>query len=443
MISFDEEIVSGANIKVVGVGGAGGNALNNMVTNNLTGVTFLACNTDIQALDKNAAPHKIQIGASLTRGLGAGANPEKGWKAAMEDSAAIAEYLEGADMVFVTAGLGGGTGTGAAPVVAQIARELGALTVGVVTKPFDFEGRPRMKNAANGMAALREAVDTLIVIPNQRLLAIANKNMTLLEAFREADTVLYNAVKGVSDLITIPGLVNVDFADVRTIMSNQGMALMGAGRASGDGRASKAAQQAISSPLLEDTSIDGARGILVNLTGGETLGIMEINEAISLVQEAAHGDANIIFGAVIDPSIGDDISITVVATGFDQMEELQKRQHPGHAQQTAPQQHQHAPHAYHQEASAVPPQPDLPPLAPEPFMEESPFVTTGVSSGRQSAAMNSGDPDGRSPRITGRKPWATGGLSLGDITGGKKTRSPFSLPADSEFGSGGYPFKKK
>lgn len=450
MISFEEEIVTGANIKVVGVGGAGGNALNNMVVNNLGGVNFLACNTDVQALDKNAAPHKIQIGASLTRGLGAGANPEKGWKAAMEDSAAIAEYLEGADMVFVTAGLGGGTGTGAAPVVARIARELGALTVGVVTKPFDFEGRPRMKNAAAGLQALRDAVDTLIVIPNQRLLAIANKNMSLLEAFREADNVLYNAVKGVSDLITIPGLVNVDFADVRTIMEGQGMALMGAGSASGDGRASKAAQQAISSPLLEDTSIDGARGILVNLTGGETLGIMEINEAISLVQEAAHGEANIIFGAVIDPNIGDDIRITVVATGFDKEEERLAHHAQGYVQQRQPAQQQaqqqappmqqamqhHAPPA--EPAYDAPP--ELPPLASEPFAEESPFVTTAVGGGRSAAAA--GESEGRPQRITGRKPWNTGGLSLGDITGGKKTRSPFSLPPDSEFGSGGYPFKK-
>ena len=322
MISFDEAIVNGANIKVVGVGGAGGNALNNMVRNQLQGVTFIACNTDIQALDKHEAPHKIQIGAKLTKGLGAGANPEKGWKAAIEDTNAIAEYLQGADMVFVTAGLGGGTGTGAAPVVAQVARELGALTVGVVTKPFEFEGRPRMRNGHRGLEALRKCVDTLIVIPNQRLLAIANENMSLLQAFREADNVLYNAVKGISDLITIPGLVNVDFADVRTIMADQGMALMGAGIASGRDRAMIAAKQAISSPLLEDTSIDGARGILVNITGGDSLGLMEINDAISLIQDAADGDANIIFGAVIDKDLGDEMHITVVATGFDQEEEL-------------------------------------------------------------------------------------------------------------------------
>ena len=427
MISFEEEVLSGANIKVVGVGGAGGNALGNMVRNCLNGVSFVAVNTDVQALDKNEAPHKIQIGNALTKGLGAGANPEKGWKAAMEDSASIAEFLEGADMVFVTAGLGGGTGTGAAPVVAQIARELGALTVGVVTKPFEFEGRPRMKNAEKGLEALKQAVDTLIVIPNQRLLAIANKHMTLLEAFREADNVLFNAVKGVSDLITIPGLVNVDFADVRTIMQSQGMALKGVGVADGEARASRAAQQAISGPLLEDTSIDGARGILVNLTGGENLGIMEINEAITLIQEAAHHDANIIFGAVIDAALGDEIHLTVVATGFDHEE----------VRATAP----IAAEEYIREdvgAFSPPPPPELPPLQPD-FGEESPFVTVGSRMGDSMTAgldANSGAP-------SKRKPWATGGLSLGDITGGARRRSPFSLPADSEYGQAGYPVNKK
>lgn len=421
MISFEDDVLTGASIKVVGVGGAGGNALGNMVRNSLGGVQFVAVNTDIQALDKNEAPHKIQIGAGLTKGLGAGANPEKGWKAAMEDSQAIAEFLEGADMVFVTAGLGGGTGTGAAPVVAQIARELGALTVGVVTKPFEFEGRPRMKNAQKGLEALKQAVDTLIVIPNQRLLAIANKHMTLLEAFREADNVLFNAVKGVSDLITIPGLVNVDFADVRTIMQAQGMALMGVGVSDGENRASHAAQQAISSPLLEDTSIDGARGILVNLTGGENLGIMEINEAITLIQEAAHGDANIIFGAVIDPNLGDDIHITVVATGFDQ-EELGDS--PGLAQ---------AETARKDRSASMDAPPELPILGSE-YAEQSPFVTVGEG-GRQ--ILSEGIGGGAK-----RKPWATGGLSLGDITGSPRRRSPFSLPQDSEFGQQGYPLTK-
>jgi cell division protein FtsZ len=421
VISFEEEVVTGANIKVVGVGGAGGNALGNMVRNNLSGVQFVAVNTDIQALDKNEAPHKIQIGASLTKGLGAGANPEKGWKAAMEDSQAIAEFLEGADMVFVTAGLGGGTGTGAAPVVAQIARELGALTVGVVTKPFEFEGRPRMKNAHKGLEALKQAVDTLIVIPNQRLLAIANKHMTLLEAFREADNVLFNAVKGVSDLITIPGLVNVDFADVRTIMQAQGMALMGVGVSDGESRASHAAQQAISSPLLEDTSIDGARGILVNLTGGENLGIMEINEAITLIQEAAHTDANIIFGAVIDPNLGDDIHITVVATGFDQEELAEAAGLAGHES------------ARNEKEAFSEAPPELPALG-EGFGEQSPFVTVGEG-GQQ--ILSEGATGGAK-----RKPWATGGLSLGDITGSPRKRSPFSLPQDSEFGHQGYPTGK-
>jgi cell division protein FtsZ len=313
----EEEIAQGANIKVVGVGGAGCNALNNMVKNSLNGVGFIAINTDRQALEKSAAAHKVQIGVELTRGLGAGANPEKGYHAAMENRNDIARLLEGADMVFVTAGMGGGTGTGAASVVAELAREAGALTVGVVSKPFEFEGRPRMKNAMVGLEALRARVDTLIVIPNDKLLGIANANMTLLEAFREADNVLYNATKGISDLITIPGLVNVDFADVRTIMSDQGMALMGAGVGTGKERAVLAARQAISSPLLEDTSIDGARGILVNITGSEDMGLMEINEAIRHVQEAAHPQANIIFGAVIDPDVKDAIHITVVATGFD------------------------------------------------------------------------------------------------------------------------------
>lgn len=425
MISFEEEIVSGANIKVVGVGGAGGNALNNMVRNKLNGVSFIACNTDIQALDKNEAPHKVQIGAQLTRGLGAGANPEKGWKAAMEDSSAIAEQLEGADMVFVTAGLGGGTGTGAAPVIAQIAREVGALTVGVVTKPFEFEGRPRARSAQKGLDALREAVDTLIVIPNQRLLGIASKNMTLLEGFREADNVLYNAVKGVSDLITIPGLINVDFADVRTIMASQGMALMGAGVSSGEGRASKAAQQAISSPLLEDTSIDGARGILVNITGGETLGLMEVNEASTLIQEAAHPEANIIWGAVIDPSMGDDLHITVVATGFDREDDDEAL--PATAQETVPEAAREA------GLSAGPP--DLPPLGE--YEEQSPFVT--VTKGASASPAAASD---KPPRR--EKPWTRGGLSFGELSGGRgRKRSPFSAPADSEFGQGGYPFKKR
>lgn len=322
MIEFDEPVISGANIKVVGVGGAGGNALNNMVRNHLHGVSFIACNTDIQALDKNLAPHKIQIGGKLTKGLGAGANPEKGWKAAMEDTNRLAEFLQGADMVFVTAGLGGGTGTGAAPVVAQVARELGALTVGVVTKPFGFEGKKRGRHADDGIGRLEAAVDTLIVIPNNRLLALAGNQMSMVDAFRRADSVLLNAVQGISDLMTVPGLINVDFADVRTIMNGMGRALMGAGAASGKRRATEAAEMAISSPLLEDVSIQGATGILINITGGPDLTLHEVNEASSLIQAAAHEDANIIFGSVIDPNLTDEVRITVIATGFDRAGKL-------------------------------------------------------------------------------------------------------------------------
>ena len=432
MIQFDEPVVTGANIKVVGVGGAGGNALNNMVRNHLQGVTFIACNTDIQAIDKNLAPHKIQIGGKLTKGLGAGANPDKGWKAAMEDTNAIAEYLQGADMVFVTAGLGGGTGTGAAPVVAQVARELGALTVGVVTKPFEFEGRPRMKNAMKGLEALRKCVDTLIVIPNQRLLAIANENMSLLMAFREADNVLYNAVKGISDLITVPGLVNVDFADVRTIMAEQGMALMGAGVAAGRDRAAVAAKQAISSPLLEDTSIDGARGILVNVTGGENLTLHEMNDAITLIQSAAHGDANIIFGAVIDDSLGDEIHITVVATGFDRATEDAALS--DHQSETV-----RRPETVMQLTQPEPP-PPLPDFDDYANERGGPYVSIGAGRGKLTEIGASFQPDTGSQLRA--KPWQSGGRTLADITGGQRRRSPFALPAESEFGVGGYGQKK-
>ena len=307
----------GAKIKVAGVGGGGGNALNNMMSNSLDGVEFIAVNTDSQALEANHAGNRIQIGQKLTRGLGAGANPEIGWKAAHEDQAMIAKTLEGSDMVFVTAGMGGGTGTGAAPVIARIAKDVGALTVGVVTKPFDFEGKQRRRRAEEGIKALSESVDTLIVIPNQRLMNIAGGNMSLLEAFRKADEVLLNAVRGISDLITTPGLINVDFADVKTIMAGMGMALMGTGVGQGSKRAMDAAQAAICSPLLEDTSIDGATGILINITGGSDLTLNEVTEATSLIQEAAHEEANIIFGTVIDPAMRDQVKITVVATGFD------------------------------------------------------------------------------------------------------------------------------
>ncbi|HTO99443.1 MAG TPA: cell division protein FtsZ, partial [Myxococcales bacterium] len=306
----------GAKIKVVGVGGGGGNALNTMILAGLTGVDFIAANTDCQALNHNRAKTKVQLGAMVTKGLGAGANPEIGRQAALEDREKITAALEGADMVFVTAGMGGGTGTGGAPIIADIARSLGALTVGVVTKPFMFEGKRRLKQADHGIAELKNAVDTLITIPNQRLLAVADEKTTLLDTFKKADEVLLNAVQGISDLITIPGLINVDFADVRTIMSNMGVALMGTGTAGGETRALAAAKMAVESPLLEDVQIDGATGILINITGGANMTLVEVNQACSLIQEAAHEDANIIFGSVIDDEMGDRLKITVIATGF-------------------------------------------------------------------------------------------------------------------------------
>jgi len=306
----------GAKIKVVGVGGGGGNALNTMILAGLTGVDFIAANTDCQALHHNRAATKIQLGAQVTKGLGAGANPEIGRQAALEDRERIVAALEGADMVFVTAGMGGGTGTGGAPVIAELARSLGVLTVGVVTKPFVFEGKRRLKQAEYGIAQLKGAVDTLITIPNQRLLAVADERTTLLDTFKKADEVLLNAVQGISDLITIPGLINVDFADVRTIMSNMGVALMGTGSATGDARALTAARLAVESPLLEDVQIDGATGILINITGGPDMTLVEVNQACSLIQEAAHEDANIIFGSVIDDEMGEVLKITVIATGF-------------------------------------------------------------------------------------------------------------------------------
>ncbi|MEZ4474064.1 MAG: cell division protein FtsZ [bacterium] len=307
---------TGAKLKVVGVGGGGGNAVSTMLDSGLKGIDFIVANTDAQALEHGRAPIKLQIGAALTKGLGAGANPDVGRDAALEDQRLIAEAVGGADMVFVTAGMGGGTGTGAAPIIAKVARERGALTVGVVTRPFNFEGRARRRRAEIGIEALAAEVDTLIVIPNQRLLAISDEQTTMLDAFKMADTVLYNAVQGISDLITYHGMINVDFADVRTIMSNRGLALMGTGRARGERRALVAAQAAISSPLLDDVSIEGATGILINFTGGTDLRMSEIEEAASLVEDAAHDDVNLIFGTVIDESMKDEIKITVIATGF-------------------------------------------------------------------------------------------------------------------------------
>jgi cell division protein FtsZ len=305
-----------AKIKVIGLGGGGGNAVSRMMAAQFTGVEFIVGNTDIQALRASPAPMKIQLGAKLTAGLGAGSNPDVGRNAALEDPEEITRLLKGADMVFITAGLGGGTGTGAAPVVASLAKDLGILTVAVVTKPFTFEGKTRQRQAEFGLESLRPVVDTLITIPNQRLLAVVDRGTPLMEAFKVADTVLQQAVQGISDLILVPGLINLDFADVRTIMAGMGMAMMGTGVGHGEHRAIDAAHKAIASPLLDDTSIEGAQGILINFTGGTDMSIHEVEEAARIVHEAAHEDANIIFGAVVDPSLKDEIRITVIATGF-------------------------------------------------------------------------------------------------------------------------------
>jgi cell division protein FtsZ len=314
MDNFDHK--QGAKIRVLGVGGGGCNAVNTMIASQLDRVDFIAANTDIQALAASKAPTKIQIGTTLTKGLGAGANPEIGREAALESKDQIAAALEGADMVFVTAGMGGGTGTGAAPIIADVAKSLGALTVGVVTKPFMFEGNKRRKQAEQGLVELKAAVDTLITIPNQRLLTLSEAPMPLLETFKRADEVLLNAVQGISDLIQFHGYINVDFADVKTIMSDKGLALMGTGRATGEKRALTAMQQAISSPLLEDITIDGATGLLINITGGRDMTLQEVNEALTLVHDAADPEAEIIFGSLIDDDARDEVKITIIATGF-------------------------------------------------------------------------------------------------------------------------------
>jgi cell division protein FtsZ len=339
MIELIESADSGARIKVIGAGGCGGNAVNHMIAAGLRNVDFIAVNTDAQALQNNNASVRMQIGPLLTRGRGTGGNPEIGRKAALEDEEKLRETLGDAEMVFVTAGMGGGTGTGSAPVIARIARESGALTVGVVTKPFQFEGRKRMGQAEEGLYELKNAVDTLITIPNQRLLSIASRTTSLKEAFQKADDVLLQAVRGIAELVTVHGLINLDFADVRSIMAEMGLAMMGAARASGENRAVEAAQRAISSPLLEDVSIKGARGLLINVTGGTDMSLYEVNEAASLIQEEAHEDANIIFGAVIDENVGDEIHVTVIATGFgerDYQRPTAPRYSPSGAPVTAP-----------------------------------------------------------------------------------------------------------
>jgi cell division protein FtsZ len=306
-----------AKIKVIGVGGGGGNAVNRMIQAGIKGVEFMVANTDVQAMRNSLAPVKLQIGAKLTKGLGAGANPEIGKQAALEDTDRILEALSGADMIFITTGMGGGTGTGAAPIIASLAAELGALTVAVVTKPFAFEGKRRRVQAEHGIRGLRDTVDTLITIPNERLLNFVDRGTSLNDAFKMADDILRQAVQGISDLITVPGEINLDFADVKTIMHGMGMALMGTGVSSGEHRAVEAAQRAISSPLLEEASIEGAKGVLINITGGRDMTLFEVHEAASIIQEAADEEANIIFGTVIDNAMKDEIKVTVIATGFD------------------------------------------------------------------------------------------------------------------------------
>ena len=316
-LKLEEEGRTGARIKVVGVGGGGSNAVNRMVAAGFDGVEFLVANTDLQALRQNPATNKLQIGSKLTKGLGAGADPNVGRQAALEDTEKLIEALDGADMVFVTTGLGGGTGTGAAPVIASLASELGALTIAVVTKPFKFEGRKRQLQAERGLEELRECVDTVITIPNERLLATIGRTTSLNEAFTSADDVLRQAIQGISDLILVPGMINLDFADVKTIMAGMGLAIMGTGMSEGENRAMTAANAAISSPLLEDASVRGARGVIINVTGGPDLSLVEVSEASAIIQQAAHEEANIIFGAVVDPDMEGKVKITVIATGFD------------------------------------------------------------------------------------------------------------------------------
>jgi len=317
MLQFDTDRGGTARIKVVGVGGGGNNAVNTMIDSGLANCDFIAANTDAQALGKTLAPVHVQLGTNLTKGLGAGGDPEIGRKAAVEDQSRLMELLEGADMVFITAGMGGGTGTGGAPVIAQAAKDCGALTVGVVTRPFEFEGRRRRRQAEEGISELRQYADTIIVIPNQRLLEVVDATVAMLDAFRLADSVLLEAVQGITDIITLDGFINVDFADVRSTMINKGLALMGSGRGTGERRALDAAQRAIASPLLEDLAIDGATGVLINITGGPDVSLYEVNEAAGLIGETAHEDANIIFGAVVDPDLGDEVKVTVIATGFE------------------------------------------------------------------------------------------------------------------------------
>src|SRR5438034_662930 len=363
-INFNEDPGNNAKIKVIGVGGGGGNAVNRMICAGVEGIEFVVANTDLQALQMSRAALKIQLGVKLTNGLGAGANPEVGRKAALEDSDKIIEALEGSDMVFVTAGLGGGTGTGASPIIASLASEMGALTVAVVTKPFAFEGKRRFNQAERGLQELIDSVDTTVVIPNEKLLAVA-KDAGFFESFRVADDILRQAVQGISDIITIPGIINRDFADVKTIMAGMGYAVMGTATAKGEGRATAAAQAAIASPLLEAGAIDGARGILINVTGSSSLRLAEVNEASTIIQGAAHEDANIIFGAVLDEKMKDEVKITVIATGFKEVRGRRELAEPAAVRQIVARAASAGVHATYEVASEMPPMAESTP-APRP-----------------------------------------------------------------------------
>lgn len=399
MIEFEDTDQDGPVIKVIGVGGGGGNAINNMIEQGIEGVEFLAANTDCQALELNQAGIKLQLGHGSTKGLGAGAKPEVGGNAAKESIDRIEELLDGANMVFVAAGMGGGTGTGAAPIIADVARRQGALTVGVVTKPFSFEGNRRRKQAERGIDALKQAVDTLIVVPNDRLLEISAADTSMLDAFKTADQVLFNAVKGISDIITQQGVINVDFADAVAVMSGQGLALMGIGRGAGAQRALDAAHMAISSPLLEDVSVEGATGILVNVTGGPSLTLHEVNQAIALITDVSHEDANVIFGYVVDESMGDEVAITVIATGFDRNSTRQEEPEERDAQLPVAAQQRHDAdvptyirRGWRQHGAA-------PASAPAPA--SSPVPTTGVSAASASGAGQAASAP--APAVTGQQ----------------------------------------
>jgi len=422
----DEHAGYDARIKVIGCGGSGGNAVNTMMNFGLEGVEFMVVNTDAQALSASIAPVKMHIGANVTRGLGAGADPEKGRKAALEDVQRLKELIEGADMVFVTAGMGGGTGTGAAPVIAQLAREAGCLTVGVVTKPFFFEGKQRARRAELGLAMLAEHVDTLITIPNQKLLSLGDEDLSFVEAFRKADEVLYQAIKGISDLITQNGIVNVDFADVKTVMSNMGRALMGTGCAKGQGRARLAAEMAITSPLLDDISVEGATGVLINIVGGPDMRMKEIEEAATLVQEQAHEDANIIFGATIDETMGDMIKVTVIATGFD-LQPLESAQHHGAVLNTGRPQPALA-------VSTAPPLPMSAPLGAAGSRSAPPPLTQRREPAREPAREVREEPAyAPSRRAPQTVPAAAPPISVGGNGGPTRERATFVPPLDADW----------